>query len=110
MLPVPAGHVLYKREFLTVTTRGGVELGKGSEDGQVKGMDVSGLVTLDGKYRLVFKETNLGTGLIKFIVIQKPKPEPVEPKPAPLPQEVANEVSVNKSDKEEVKEEKHGNS
>jgi len=72
-LPVPEGHILTNREYMTVETQGGIELGRGSLDGQVRGQGVSGYVSSNGKYRLVFKDTKLGVGLVCFMVRQKEK-------------------------------------
>lgn len=121
-LPVPADKVLCHRELLSVTTQGGIELGRGSEDGQVRGQGASGHITLDGKYRLVFTDTTLGIGLINYSVIQVEKEEVPSPtpgmsrpnfqleekypvKPTPPPMEVIGETEIRKEDKEEAKKE-----
>lgn len=80
-LPVPADCILHRRELMTITTQNGIELGRGSPDGQVRGQGVSGHVTLDGKYRLAFGDTALGTGLVNYTIIQKEEKEPIKPPP-----------------------------
>jgi len=83
-LPIPAGYEVVNKEKLTVTTMGGMLLGQGNEDGQVKGQDVSGQISNYGKYRLVFKETTIGYGLINF-EIQPIKPLPPAPPRSMVP-------------------------
>jgi len=68
-LPVPANHKVVNRENLVITTTNMLELGKGSSDGQVRGPGVSGQITSNGKYRLAFKDTNIGIGLVHFEVM-----------------------------------------
>lgn len=75
-LPMPAGFNLVKRDTLTVTTQNGLELGKGSADGQVRGQGVSGQITSSGAYRLVFTDVDLGVGVIHFEAALVPKPAP----------------------------------
>lgn len=87
-LPMPAGFNLVNRDTLTVTTQNGLELGKGSADGQVRGQGVSGQVTSSGAYRLVFTDVDLGAGVIHFeaALVPKPAPAPVlAPKPESEP-------------------------
>lgn len=80
-LPIPAGHMIVNKGQLTVTTVTGLEMARGNEDGQVKSQDVSGQISSRGKYRLVFKDVNLGAALINFEMM----PAPALP-PAPVRQ------------------------
>lgn len=77
-LPIPTGCMIVNKEQLTITTSNGMELGRASDDGQIRGQDVSGHVSNNGKFRLVFKEVNLGTGVINFDVMPIP-PAPIDP-------------------------------
>jgi len=74
-LPIPAGYSLHNRDHMTVETQGRAELGRGSSDGQVRGPGASGYISLNGKYKLVFTDTNLGSGIVHFTVIQDKKKE-----------------------------------
>ena len=74
-LPVPFEHRIVNRRSLFVTTLGGIELGRGSADGQVRGQGVSGHVKVDGVYRFVFTDVNLGVGMVHFEVIQNGQKE-----------------------------------
>lgn len=83
-LPMPVGFNLVNRDTLTVTTQNGLELGRGSADGQVRGQGVTGQVTSSGTYRLAFKDVELGAGVIHYeaALVPKPAPPPVlAPKP-----------------------------
>jgi len=71
-LPLSPGYEITNRENLTITTTGGIEIGRADKDGQVKGSEaVTGYIKMDGGYRLVFKETQLGTAIINCDVVQK---------------------------------------
>jgi len=74
-LRFPLGHVIVNRENLIVTTVSGIQLGRGSLDGQIRGSDVSGHVRVDGTYRLVFKDVNCGFGIVKFEVVPTVDPQ-----------------------------------
>ena len=81
-LPIPSGYKVVNKDRLTVTTINGMEMARGSEDGQVKGQgDVSGQVSNKGKYRLVFKDVDLGAAFINFEVM----PTPPAPSAPPVP-------------------------
>lgn len=68
-LPMPLNHIITNRRDLVVTTKGGLILGRASEDGQIKGEQVSGHVTSSGTYRLVFKDVKIGAALVRFDVV-----------------------------------------
>jgi hypothetical protein len=70
-LPVPGGHALVNKQLMVVTTNGGIELGIGSPDGQVRGQGVSGHVSNSGNYRFVFTDVNLGTALLHYQIQQQ---------------------------------------
>lgn len=70
-LPIPAGHIIVNKQLIVVTTKGGIELGVGSRDGQVRGQGVSGHVSNSGNYRFVFTDVNLGTALIHYQIQQQ---------------------------------------
>lgn len=72
-VPLPAGYKVVNRRSLYITTLGGAHLGEGSEDGQVKGSNVSGHISVQGKYRLVFKDITLGTALMYFEAVYTPE-------------------------------------
>ena len=86
-LPLPAGYRIVNKERLIVTTTNGMVLAQGNNDGQVRG-DVTGQISNYGKYRLVFKEASIGSGLINFEIMPIP-PAP----PAPEPQVLASKVT-----------------
>lgn len=70
MLPIPANHVIVNKELIAVTTIGGLELGRGSKDGQIRGQGVSGHISNSGSYRLVFIDVDLGNAFIDYLVQQ----------------------------------------
>ena len=76
VLSVPANYKLVNSQTVTITTEGNLELGRGTDKsgfkGQITGQSVSGHVSMSGKYKLVFKDTNLGIGLIHFDVVAIP--------------------------------------
>ena len=75
-IPMRAGHKIVDRQNLLITSTDGLQLGtssgKSGEEGQIKGQHVSGHVLVNGVYRLVFKDTKLGTALIHYDVITLP--------------------------------------
>ena len=77
-LPLPADYTIVNKGQLTVTTVSGLEMARGNDDGQVQSQDVSGQVSSKGKYRLVFKDVNLGVAYINFEVMPTP-PLPAAP-------------------------------
>ena len=78
-LAMPPNHQIVDRQYLTVSTIHGAELGRGSDDGQVRGSGVSGYVKRDGTYRLVFKDVALGVGIVTYQAIkEEPKEESKE--------------------------------
>jgi len=106
-LPVSLGFELIDRENIIVRTRGGIELGRGSSDGQVRGKGASGHISLSGKYRLVFTDTSLGVGLVEYYIIKKSE----EPKlPTPPPVENISEAGLTKPEEVHIDEELAGGS
>lgn len=72
-VPLPQDFKIVNRNLLSITTKDGLHLGQGLEDGQIKGVDVSGHVSVSGKYRLVFKDTTLGVVCIHFEALHSPE-------------------------------------
>lgn len=70
-LTMPDGHLLVHRENIYITTTGGLELGRSTEDGQIRGKGVSGHVNLSGKFRLVFTEADMGTAIMHYQIQQQ---------------------------------------
>lgn len=70
-LPMPAGFKITNRQNLLIGSKG-LEFGRGSDDGQVRGRGVSGHVSVAGKYRLVFKETDIGVADVRYEVEEIP--------------------------------------
>ncbi len=71
-LAMPPNFKIVHREMLTISTASGIELGRGTPDGQVKpttGQGVSGYIKQNGEYRLVFKDAGLGVGIVNYLAI-----------------------------------------
>ena len=75
-LPISANYKMVDMRSISITTTSNLELGRGSDKngqvGQIVGQYVSGHVSASGRYRLVFKDNTLGTGLIHYEVISLP--------------------------------------
>jgi len=76
VLSIPANYKLVNSRTITITTEGNLELGRVIDrnglEGQITGQGVSGYISMSGKYKLVFKNTDLGIGLIHFDVVAIP--------------------------------------
>lgn len=79
-LPLPVEYRIVNKGQLNITTVTGMELGRGSDDGQIRGQDVSGQISNYGKYRLVFKDVHLGAAFINFEIAPIP-PAPIDTRP-----------------------------
>lgn len=85
-LPLPGGYKIVNRDRLTIQTTSGIVLGRAREDGQIKGSDqVSGYIQAGGRYRLVFKHTDLGKVLVVYETQKEVKPKQVEMKMITVP-------------------------
>ena len=74
-LPLPANYIITDREQLQVATMNGMTLATSAVDGQIKDVNVSGHVSVTGKYRLVFTQATLGAALIRYHIIERPASE-----------------------------------
>lgn len=80
-LPIFIGSKIINRGQIVVTTVNGIELGKGGTNGQIHdrasehdetfGDGVSGYISTDGEYKLVFKNAKIDVAVIYYEVIEK---------------------------------------
>lgn len=88
ILPIPNGCQIINRDKLHITTKSGLFLGRGEEDGQIKeshSQHVSGYVRANGKYGLVFKDSSLGEAVIHYEVLPEREPKRLELEMITLP-------------------------
>jgi len=96
-LPVPAGWRVANKQLIVIS-KSGMELGRGSDDGQILGRGVSGHISNKGDYRLVFKEATLGDAVINYEILPIPLVPEAPVRPVPMALKIPESMDSSEQD------------